>query len=288
MTIKNFNIKDFKELTTDYWNDDFMMVSCTNYFPSKDETVRLNFFLLIICMEGRLQLEVNDETYLLQTGEMLFCLPTAHLSNAMFSPKREIRLIGFSSLPYTLENVGNVVSSICKLPVCSNAGEKERPNLCRYDELIMEKIREPFHPYKKEILQSLFSALFYELLAVFKCYAEETGNIKEKKRDQYLFKHFIKEVAKDNGMHRSVSYYADILCYSAKHMSNAIKRASGRTASAWINDYVIKQIAYQLKYTEKAMKEIASDFNFPNQSFFGKYVKSHLGMSPICYRNTLE
>ena len=34
--------------------------------------------------------------------------------------------------------------------------------------------------------------------------------------------------------------------------------------------------------------EIAEEFNFPNQSFFGKYVKSYLGMSPARYRNTKE
>ena len=36
------------------------------------------------------------------------------------------------------------------------------------------------------------------------------------------------------------------------------------------------------------IKEIAEEFNFPNQSFFGKYVKGHLGTSPIRYRSTKE
>ena len=34
--------------------------------------------------------------------------------------------------------------------------------------------------------------------------------------------------------------------------------------------------------------EIAEEFNFPNQSFFGKYVKAHIGISPARYRNILE
>lgn len=33
-----------------------------------------------------------------------------------------------------------------------------------------------------------------------------------------------------------------------------------------------------------SVKEIAEMFNFPNQSFFGKYVKAHVGMSPARYR----
>lgn len=286
--LKDLNIADFKELTTDYWNNDFMMVSSTEYLPDRKETVRIGFFLLIVCMEGRLQLEVNSEIHLLQVGEMLFCLPATLISNAMFSPTHEIKLIGFSSLPYIMDNVGNVVSYINRVPLYPETKEKAYSSFCCYNELIQKKIREQLHPYKKKILDFLFSALFCEILTVFKCHTEKTENIEEKNRSQYLFKRFIKEVTKDNGMHRSVSHYADILCYSPKYLSDAIKRASGHTALYWINDYAIKQITYQLKHTEKTIKEIAGDFHFPNQSSFGKYVKTHLGMSPICYRNMPE
>ena len=50
----------------------------------------------------------------------------------------------------------------------------------------------------------------------------------------------------------------------------------------------IEHIKYRLKHSDKSIKEIAEEFNFPNQSFFGKYVKSYLGMSPARYRNTKE
>ena len=33
------------------------------------------------------------------------------------------------------------------------------------------------------------------------------------------------------------------------------------------------------------MKEICEILNFPNVSFFGKYVKQHFGMTPTDYRN---
>ena len=43
-----------------------------------------------------------------------------------------------------------------------------------------------------------------------------------------------------------------------------------------------------LKHSDKSIKEIAEEFNFPNQSFLGKYVKYYLGMYPARYRNTKE
>lgn len=92
-------------------------------------------------------------------------------------------------------------------------------------------------------------------------------------------------LSKDKGMHRSVSYYADALCYTPKHFSKVIKQACGRTPLDLINETTIEHIKYRLKRSDKSVKEIAEEFNFPNQSFFGKYVKMHLGTSPANYRN---
>lgn len=70
--------------------------------------------------------------------------------------------------------------------------------------------------------------------------------------------------------------------------SFVVKLVSGRTAQEWINDSAIEQIKYQLKHSDKSIKEIADDFNLSNLSFFGKYVKKHLGVSPTKYRDIPE
>lgn len=284
--INNLKLRDFKELATDYWSDDFMVVSSTDYLPDKDDIVRLNFFSVIICMGGRLQLEINGEIRLLQAGDMIFCLPAAMISNAMFTIRREIRIIGFSMLPSVMEDIENMTSYICKFPIHITAEKNSVPKFSLYNVLIANKIKEIGLPFTKVTVQFLLSALFYEILAEFKCYGDNMA--RKGARDRYLFKRFVKEVEQDKGIHRSVTYFASLMCYSAKHISNVVKRVSGRTASDWIHDYAIKQITFQLKHTEKSIKEIAVDFGFPNQSFFGKYVKSRMGISPKCYRDTME
>ena len=95
-------------------------------------------------------------------------------------------------------------------------------------------------------------------------------------------------LSKDKGMHRSVSYFANELCYTPKHFSKVIKQACGRTPLDLINETTVEHIKYRLKRSEKSIKEIAEEFNFPNQSFFGKYVKAHLGTSPANYRSRKE
>ena len=46
----------------------------------------------------------------------------------------------------------------------------------------------------------------------------------------------------------------------------------------------MKAIENRLRFTDMTMQEIANDLNFPNASFFGKYCKDHLGMTPLEYR----
>ncbi|WP_044266342.1 helix-turn-helix domain-containing protein [Bacteroides timonensis] len=44
--------------------------------------------------------------------------------------------------------------------------------------------------------------------------------------------------------------------------------------------------AVKLRNSQKSIKEIANELNFPNLSFFGKYVKQHLGTSPKQYKES--
>ncbi len=90
------------------------------------------------------------------------------------------------------------------------------------------------------------------------------------KQADYTLRKFVELLSKDKGMHRSVSYYADALCYTPKHFSKVIKQACGRTPLDLINETTIEHIKYRLNVgTSPSEKEIAEEFNFPNQSFLG-------------------
>ena len=77
-----------------------------------------------------------------------------------------------------------------------------------------------------------------------------------------------------------MSYYADHLHVTPKYLSSICKPICGHTASTIIDQYVLKDIEFLMKYSQKSVKEIANELDFPNISFFGKYVKKHLGTAP--------
>jgi AraC-like DNA-binding protein len=42
----------------------------------------------------------------------------------------------------------------------------------------------------------------------------------------------------------------------------------------------------KLKSTDMTIQEISYSLNFPNASFFGKYFKRHVGMTPLEFRES--
>ena len=83
---------------------------------------------------------------------------------------------------------------------------------------------------------------------------------------------------------RSVAWYADRLCVTPKHLTVAVREASGRTAGQWIDEFVVLEAKVLLRSTDLTVQEISVRLNFANQSFFGKYFRRVAGMSPRQYR----
>ena len=63
-----------------------------------------------------------------------------------------------------------------------------------------------------------------------------------------------------------------------------LKKKSGRNASKLIDEAVVYEAKRLLKYSGLSIQEIATKLNFASQSFFGKYFKQRVGVSPSRYK----
>lgn len=138
------------------------------------------------------------------------------------------------------------------------------------------------HVYRKEVMQSLLLALFYDICNIFRRHQPIDGGKRSRKEE--LFGLFMRVVMENYKQERSVGFYADKLCVTAKYLSLVVKDVSGKSAGDWIDEYVILEAKALLKSSNMTIQEIADVLNFANQSFFGKYFKHHTGVSPKEYR----
>ena len=134
----------------------------------------------------------------------------------------------------------------------------------------------------KELVDALLAAFLYEFSDVLDRFADFRQQ--PYSAGSNVFRNFLSLLSSSYPKSRSVSYYADKLCLTPKYLSTVCKEASGETASELINRYVVKDIDFLLKQRGRSIKEICNELEFPNLSFFGRYVKKHLGLSPKQYR----
>jgi len=286
------NIKNEEALVglLNYMDGDIAIADDIRELPYNDNsTIQLNMLIIIMCIKGKLQLDVNSNTYVVHSNDLLFCRPNILCNNYMLSPDFEGKIVGFSEhilqhFFFNSRNIWNKALYICKNPII-HLNEEKQSSFEHYYELIKLKVNQPPHIYHKEIMRSLLQAALYELLVdLDKLISSDEDNLM--RQGDILFKNFMKLLEQTKGKERSVAYYAKELCVTPKYLSYACKVASQKTALKWIHDYTTENIRYMLKHSEKSIKEISDELNFPNISFFGKYVRAHFGMSPREVRKT--
>lgn len=141
-----------------------------------------------------------------------------------------------------------------------------------------------------EILNTLFRTLAYRICRIIddQLGKRSDAGVENASRDHsaVYFKSFIEELSRNYMHERSVGFYADRLHLTPKYLTTLLRTTTGRTASEWIDEYVVLEAKNLLKYSTLNIQEIAYYLNFANQSFFGRYFKQHTGMSPTAYRSS--
>jgi AraC-like DNA-binding protein len=108
---------------------------------------------------------------------------------------------------------------------------------------------------------------------------DSNPDIKPSRQDEIVAR-FLQCVHDNYREHRDLGFYAAQLGLTLKYMSHVIYGQTGRHPSQWIKDYVILEAKSMLRSGRYSIQQIADELHFPNQSFFGKYFKEAVGVSP--------
>ena len=132
--------------------------------------------------------------------------------------------------------------------------------------------------------QNVLDTLLYGVNELYSNRPDSQNRIKSRKEE--ICREFIQLVIENYTTERRAQFYAEKLGISLQHLSTTIKLVTGKNVLDIIAHVVIIDIKAKLKSTDMTIQEIAYSLNFPSASFFGKYFKRHMGMSPLEYRNS--
>jgi len=138
-----------------------------------------------------------------------------------------------------------------------------------------------------EVIRGLVQAFSYTVISMMRLFQpeEDEDTVSGMSRNRQLFNKFMALVKLHHACARGVKFYADKLCLTPNYLSGAIKEYSGKTATEWVNEYVILEAKIMLKDSALSISEIAYNLHFPSQSAFGKYFRQQTGVGPRQYRN---
>jgi len=135
--------------------------------------------------------------------------------------------------------------------------------------------------HQSELVKNYIFALIYEIDAHYRINTPETPN---RRKDDLLFTKFRALLKSKYMQEHKLDFYADHLNLTAKSLSTAIKKQTGRSAGKWINDAIILETKVLLQNKKLTISQIAEMLNFSDQSVFGKFFRAGTNMSPVEYR----
>lgn len=250
---------------------------------------RIDSVVIFICLTGELVININLNEYHIQPRTMILNVPENIIQLKCLE---ECNFFGISISPSFFEkshyiDTSEIISiyTLIREKPCLQLSEEENRTFCQFISLIQTISHLPDSPKRVATIQELGAALICYLYDTIIKYRLIEKPENKKSRQEIIFGKFISLLSQYHMSERSVTFYAEQLCITPKYFSTLVKKKTGKSATQWIDNYVILEAKNLLKYSELSIQEIAYKLNFSTQSFFGKYFKHQTGMSPTEYRN---
>ena len=260
---------------------DKTIVTSANQYPYP---FRMDITACFICTGGTSEGSINLKPYTAKASCLFTFVPGSIVEYKSTSDDFTGFLIIFSSK--FIENM--VENALERLPLFLSVrdnpviplDEEMLKRLIEYFDALKRLAQATDHPYRLEVVRYLTLAFLYGSNLDF----HKISNNRKMTHQEMLVEKFLNLVHIHHKKQRELKFYAPILKLSPRHLSKVIKQTSGKPANDWIDDHVILEAKALLKSTDMTIQQISDELNFPSQSFFGKYFKRVMGMSPSEYK----
>lgn len=260
--------------------DDYLIYDVTGR-PLAEYSSKINTYGFFLCLQGRAEVSIDLMPFILSPGTLMVNVPGQFVTHRLVDSSLRgtclvmtKHFIDSLALPY---NFGMAIG-IRETPVLElKPGELDA--IQGYITMVRGLLQHE-RPYQAETLRHLTCAYAYSLGS----YLYQMAEKRKLSGEESLMQRFLHEVRTHYKKERRVQFYARQLHLTAGYLSTLIRNISGKTASEWINSYVLLEAKVLLKHTDMTVQQISDELNFPSQTFFGKYFKRLEGMSPKKFR----
>lgn len=252
------------------------------------ENVHAEAYAAILCLAGKASCTMDGVEFHLEKNDLMLAHPNQFIQNAMVSC--DFKCHGMLMSPAYFENIfllgGNIweASLIIREQPMLHLSEQEVYDFLLNFKVLKHKLTATDLPHHEQIVKLMLQSLVFEFYDRISPMLKQQAPKHNYSSAEVIFKRFMSLASKEAPLRHDVTYYAGEICITPKYLSSVCKKQAGKTASEIINGITINYIKNMLISSDKTIKEIANDTGFDNLSFFGKYVRRELGMSPRQFR----
>ena len=249
---------------------------------------------IFYCQRGSVEVSLEGCHYHIKPGDVYIYMASTlvHLLHKSEDAEGIMVEVDFYYILPIVNKVINVESQLFmrKNPCVSLSGEQ-----CAHFEYLLnnlwdrinaedcQKENVQYQHLKLELIKSMGQTICYEILNMY--FTNQPLQPLQQGKKDVVFQNFMLSLFRFYRKERDVSFYARMQHITPRYFSAIIKEKTGDSALQWIVRMEISEAKQLLEESDLSIKEIADQLNFPTQSFFGKYFKQYVGVSPKEYRN---
>lgn len=249
------------------------------------QSCRLQACIVAICTEGTMKASINLLDYEIHPNDLIVLLPGTIIQFRERTEKVCLCFAGFSAgctgRINLIKSIGEAYTKLLEQPVVP-LSEKVSDYLKEYFSLLSRISCDESFDLAPEIANLSLQTILTSIQLIYRNHPGDNNSNRKKEICRELIQHITENYRNE----RCAQFYADKLGISLQHLSTTVKQVTGKSVLDTIAYIVIIDAKAKLKGTDMTIQEIAYSLNFPNASFFCKYFRRHVGMSPLEFRNS--
>ncbi len=288
--IQEIDLSYFENASSEFFltENDFLVGEKLNILRDRiSQLFKVNSVVFAICKEGHLELELNMSPFVFSKNNFILLIPGNLAKIKYISPDFKCLYIVSSK-----DFIYDLISSIYKLayffylrsnPIISLSDEQ----LSLYDNyinLLIFRSKDKSINYNRDVLRCIVKAMIYDSYSILD--QKSIVNRSYSKKEELCI-NFLSLVSEHFKEEKKLQFYSQKLAVSSKYLSHVLNSITHKTASEWIDTYLLMEAKVLLSSSDLSIKEISANLGFPNQSFFGKFFRRFTKISPLRYRKNI-
>ncbi len=287
--IKRASIDKLKSrFETAYYSEDMVITPLVMFRELDDLTALIQGVSIGVTVSGTAKIKINGKMHELRPNTLFIFNENTVIEQVKASIRSSGYMITYSrqylnSIHVDTQDLISIYHGFLDEPCV-----QVEPSEAAYIHDISKLMRSVLCDYaptanREKIISSLFAAMFHFVMGILQEHSLPGKGAVSNRTDE-LFNLFLALLREHCSTERSVEFYAQKMGITPKYLSLILKKKSGRNASKLIDEAVVYEAKRLLKYSGLSIREIALKLNFASQSFFGKYFKQRVGVSPSRYK----